>query len=551
MSIKRQQIVDYLLDVCNQTIRIEIGTSQTKKKLSELGATSLKLMQLISYVYETYETIIEPEEIQSNNTIELLAGLIDLKLNHADDRASRTDHPSEYVLPLNQYQLHLWNSKHSHSFLNTQNELRVRTLKGKIDTNDFLDAVLGVVERYPILFSSIRSAEQPLIAFASAIEKSVALSCFEFMDHSTAPDGLNQTENKIREMAEAGFDLSKSLGIKILLSKIDDNEFLFCLYGNKMLLDNRSLAFIEDELYFAYAKLRNPSVEIIKHADYLAPSLPTACEDKSDEVNSYWQNTLKAPGFSFDLSDSPRPPIKSYKGGLVKRQLDPDKTKGFEDLINENGLWNMGVCAFVLTLVKMSSKSLITVSIPHRVTDSNDNETFQLGMFENILPLLFDVNFSSTLESLTRLTKRKITESKAHGSKSINHVVKELGIPVKLNRSAISEYTFRVYENTQDPEQLVDEISHSEQIMLSRGTSDLDLTVYLVKSGERYCCYAEYASSVLNQSQVETFLQKYELIFGECLSNPKLTISELMCQEMSQSEPSSSKNDLRNTAEVV
>ena len=148
-----------------------------------------------------------------------------------------------------------------------------------------------------------------------------------FVDVAGAPDPEAEAERVAREAATSPFDLARGPLLRVRLVRLGERDALLCVVMDHIVADGMSLGILWREIEALYRRASGPGLP--------SPLPPpqkqfAACV----EAQRRWMETpafARQLGYWRDASlgaaacdlpaDRPRPPVRSYRGGFVRRPV--------------------------------------------------------------------------------------------------------------------------------------------------------------------------------------------------------------------------------------
>ncbi|WP_336621622.1 condensation domain-containing protein, partial [Streptomyces sp. DH37] len=230
-------------------------------------------------------------------------------------------------IPLSFAQRRLWFLNRMEGPSGTYNIPLAVRLTGTLDTTALHTALLDVIERHEALRTLFPDADgEPWQHIVPAGEATLPLETVD----TTAED----LPTALAATAAAGFDLATDLPIRATLFRLADTEHVLCVVVHHIAGDGWSQAPLARDLGHAYrARLTGTAPTWhplpVQYADYALWQHEVLGEESDPHSPiaaqlAHWRQTLA--GLPEELTlpvDRARPPVASYRGGLVTTELGP------------------------------------------------------------------------------------------------------------------------------------------------------------------------------------------------------------------------------------
>ncbi|MEI6278563.1 MAG: amino acid adenylation domain-containing protein [Verrucomicrobiae bacterium] len=395
------------------------------------------------------------------------------------------------------------------------NESIVVDLHGTLDRPALEKAVLHVMQRHPALRSTFRLSEMRQV--------------FE-----PAPDSFplpvgGSLENLCREATGTAFDLERGPLVFWRLVPLEAGHHALLFTAHHLVCDGWSIGMIVDELsksYNAFRAGRLPMLPPPMTFGEYARALHAARKDGAKD-REFWLGQFRDGAPTLDLpADRPRPPLKTYSGGLVSRALPRELFKQLQAAAPALGgtLFSTLLASFAVLLRRLGGESDLVVGVPSAgQTLAGCDEL--VGHCLNFLPLRLRCAEDATFASFSKDVRRVVLDAYEHQSFTFGSLVKELKLPrdpsrlplvsamFNIDRSGFDRLrfdglTFRVKSN---PKQFV-----NFDIFFNVVQSDADLEIE-----------CEYNTGLFDAATIRRWLVSFETLIGGILAAPDTGLLEL------------------------
>ena len=337
------------------------------------------------------------------------------------------------------------------------------------------------------------------------------------------------------EDAAAPFDLAVGPVLRATLIRVAADEALLLLSAHHIAVDGWSFGVVYGELtqlYTAFLSDRpSPLPELaIQYADYTLWQLEEAEGDSARAQLEYWKQRFATPPPVLELpGDRPRPPIQSYRGGVLGHVIPSalyDEVKRFSRQEGATAFMTF-LAAFHALLSRYSGQDDIVVGVGNANRPRREIEAL-VGFFINTLPLRVDMSGNPTFRELLAQVKASTIDSYANQDVPVERLIESLNVERSLSHSPLFQ-TMVFYQNF--PEQAVElpgltllpvrlDSAHS-------GTARADISIFANESREGLVLLIEYASDLFDHDYIKGLAGHLEQLMRSVVADPGRRLSEL------------------------
>ena len=354
--------------------------------------------------------------------------------------------------------------------------------------------------------------------------------------------------------AAAPFDLAKGPVLRATLIRVAADEALLLLSAHHIAVDGWSFGVVYGELTQLYAAFLadrpSPLPELaIQYADYTLWQLEEAQGDSARAQLEYWKERFATPPPVLELpGDRPRPPIQSYRGGVLGYAIPSalyDEVKRFSRQEGATAFMTF-LAVFHALLSRYSGQDDIVVGVGNANRPRREIEAL-VGFFINTLPLRVDMSGNPTFRELLAQVKASTIDSYANQDVPVERLIESLNIERSLSHSPLFQ-TMVFYQNF--PEQTVElpgltllpvrlDSAHS-------GTARADISIFANESPDGLMLLIEYASDLFDHEYIQGFAGHLEQLMRSAVADPGRRLSDL--EILSAQERQRLRVDLNATA---
>jgi amino acid adenylation domain-containing protein len=254
---------------------------------------------------------------------------------------------------------------------------------------------------------------------------------------------------QVAAVAWRSFDVGQDVLLRAALVHVGPDDDLLLLVNHHLASDHASGAILFAELSDLYA-----AIEIGCHPDL--PELPLQYADFAvwqrarlsgpflEQLLAYWRTALAGAPDRLELpTDRQRPPVQTYRGGVVDVELEPDLVERLRAVARgaKVTLYVVLLAAFKALLHRYSGQTDLVVGTP--VSGRHHQETAPLvGYFSNTLPLRTDLGGDPTFEELLGRVRQVTLAALAHQELPFERLVEELNPDRKASRTPVFQVLF-------------------------------------------------------------------------------------------------------------
>ncbi|WP_405183102.1 amino acid adenylation domain-containing protein [Nocardia sp. NBC_01377] len=422
----------------------------------EIGGNSLLATQFVARLAAATDTRIEVRTVFTSPTVAEIAALLDpsttvsvddeQRETRRDDRPALVRRVRPERIPLSAAQQRLWflnrfnDGADSDRAAGAYNIPVVLRLRGALETRALVEALHAVQRKHETLrtvFPEIAGA--PVQQVLDPVDAAITLSRVTVT--------ADRVADEVRRVASPGFDLADTVPVRAALITVSEDayvdagvgyEHVLVLVVHHIAMDGWSLEPLAADFVEAYSTIVSGAEPAwlapeVQYADYtLWQRDVLGTEDDPDSVISkqlaYWRDTLaENPELLSVPADRSRPPVPSYRGGIVECPIDAYTHRELHTVANANGVSMFMVLhtALAVLLHRMTGVDDITVGTPiagrgHPALDR------MIGMFVNTLVLRTRVRPDAPFTELLRAVRDIDLDAFAHADLPFERMVEVL-----------------------------------------------------------------------------------------------------------------------------
>ena len=402
-------------------------------------------------------------------------------------------------------------------------------LKGRLDAGALEQTLNEIVRRHEALRTTFTAIEgQPMQMSTPHLTLAMPLH-----DLSGLPAGEREIEIKRRKLElQRPFDLSRGPLVRAGLFRLGADEHLLLLTMHHIVSDGWSIGVMIAEmaaLYEAYTAGRRAELPqlAIQYKDFAVWQREWLSGGQLEQQLAYWREALRGAPPALELpTDRPRPPVQSYRGALLEREIGKRLTTELKELSRRQGgtLYMTLLAAFKTLLYRYTGQEEIVVGTP--IANRNRMEVENLiGFFVNTLVLRTNLSADLTFSQLLTRVRDVTLGAFAHQDVPFEKLVEELQPERDMSRTPLFQVMFSLQNAPLPSRQLGD--------VLMRLTDDetksaqFDLTCDLMERDDAIVCALEFNTDLFDRETAGRMLGHYLKLLEEVAADPHRPLPEL------------------------
>ena len=525
---QEQMLCDVFADVLG---RAQVGIDED---FFELGGHSLLATKLVGRIRASFGIELPLRSLFETPTVAGLAEAVGVAETarlalHTQDRPA--------VLPLSYAQQRLWFLYQMEGRAATYNMPMALRLTGVLDV-DALQAALGDVvvrhESLRTLFPETEGTPYQLILSPEAAGLKLTVT-------PVAEDGLAEA---LAQAVRYGFELAAEPPLRAELFALGAEEHVLLLLLHHIVGDGWSMGPLARDIAAAYTARRqgetpNWQALPVQYADYTLWQREWL-GDESDPGSvfsrqlAYWSHTLAGLPEQIELpTDRPRPPVASYRGGMVLVEWDAESHRQLAGLARQGGasLFMVLQAGLAALFSRLGAGHDIALGSP--IAGRTDHALDGLvGFFINTLVLRTDTSGDPSFRQLLGRVRETALGAYSHQDVPFEYLVEVLNPTRSLSHHPLFQVMLALYSSLESTLELpglaVEGVEAGDT-----ATSRFDLSISLSErrgadgtplgiSGG-----VEYSSDLFDAATVEGLMARWGRLLQAAAANPDVPLSRV------------------------
>nr|WP_277714027.1 non-ribosomal peptide synthetase [Paenibacillus mucilaginosus] len=506
----RNAVEAQLADLWQEVLGVE--RVSIREDFFELGGHSLRAMTLISRIHQAMGAELPLRQLFLTPTVEGLAAAVEAA--GAGTYEGLQPAPKQAYYPLTSAQKRLYVLQQLEGAELSYNMPAALKLTGRLDRTRLERALRAMIARHDVLRTSFAVVDgEPVQLVQEAVEFAVGYE--EAEEH--------QAEERIRAFLQP-FDLAEAPLLRAAVIRLAEEEHLLLVDLHHIVSDGASMSLFVEEFTQLYAG-RTPDPLRLQYKDYAVWQSEFRRSDAYARQRAYWLGRFtdgELPVLNLP-ADHPRPPQRSFAGGLVEFRLDGKLAGAVRQLARESGVtvYMVLMAAYGVLLSRLSGQEDLIVGSPVAGRPHADLQPM-LGMFVNTLALRTEPAADKTFAAYLEEVKQSALEAFEHGEYPFEELVEGVVRQRDLSRNPLFDAMF-VLQNTEKAELALPGLELASY-PLAYNTAKFDLTLSVTEQDEDMHCALEYASGLFEKATAERWAGHWTELLRQVTGNPQVTL---------------------------
>ncbi len=449
----------------------------------------------------------------------------------------RVDRESELALGLAQQRL--WFLDRLDAGNPVYNVPMMFRLRGPLSRSHLELALARIEERHEVLRTSYplsAASGQPVQHIAAAGAGALGRTELALPVTSLSHLAEEEREREARRLATSAFhrpfDLERGAPWRGELIELGPDHHWLVLCAHHIALDGWSVGLLLAELVelLRAEAAGEPAVlpEVkVQYADFAQWQRRWQTADLLEPQLGYWKTHLSGAPLLLEIpGDHPRPPVQTFRGGLVPFALTPEQAEAVRALALDHGATPFMVLLAALEawLYRVTGQRDLLVGSP--VANRQHPDVDQaLGCF--VESVLFRARFEEplTFAQLLAATRQDTLGAYAHQEVPFDLLVEALKPPRDRSRNPLFQIMFAL-QRTPGAAPMAGALRF-EPLLPDSQISKLDLSLNLADDGAGFHGFFEYSSDLYERTSVEAFTRSFSALLSSALRDPRAMVDAL------------------------
>ncbi|MGB3467384.1 MAG: amino acid adenylation domain-containing protein, partial [Cyclobacteriaceae bacterium] len=479
-----------------------------------IGGSSLKVIQLISWIYKEHEVQLVINDIFEHPELRSQALLIEQSGHAGYKPIAKADEQDAYVL--SHAQRRQWIIDQLNPDTTVYNMPHVVILDGELDIAQVYKAFKQLIARHEVLRTRFIVSNEEILQVIDS-EPS-----FEIEEYKSDEDHVSSIVDEFIRP----FDLSISPLLRVGIIELSADSHVFMVDMHHIVTDGISKGIMIREFAALYNKVALPEVKL-QYKDYAVWQQSTEQQEEIKKQKEFWLNEFSDEIVQLQLPTSfDRPLEKSFSGDVISFELDEKKIKGLQELSEREGttLFMVSLAIFNVLLAKLSNQEDIIVGVPTAGRKHTDLENI-LGMFINTICLRNYPSADLSFRQFLQVVKERSIACFENEIYPYEALVEDLEIERDTSRNPLFDVMFS-YQNFQLQDLHMDGLEW-RPLEGSNGTTKFDLSLVITEYEDSLLFDMEYSTELFEKVQVEKFIEHFKNIVDEIINTPEKLLSDI------------------------
>nr|AYN44308.1 nonribosomal peptide synthetase [Cloning vector H69C977B_s16] len=346
------------------------------------------------------------------------------------------------------------------------------------------------------------------------------------------PAGASEAELLELIQVQAGlevsrpFDLERGPLLRMRLFRISESDHVLVLTMHHVVSDGWSVGILARELAAGYNALRSqrelalPPLQV-QYADFALWQRQLLRDGAlAESIEAHKQRLTGAPTSLNLPSDRPRPETPTYRGGVVRFDVDRSLTARLKELSRREGatLYMTLLAAFTAYLSRLSGQKDLIIGSP--VANRNRAAAEPLiGFFVNTLALRMDLSGDPSFLELLSRVRRTALDAYADQDVPFEKLVEVVAPERSLSRQPLVQVMFALQNAPFSPPAL--DGLDVQLLDLDSVTAKFDLTLSMQESADGLSGLLEFSADLFDRERIERMAEHLVVMLREAVQAPE------------------------------
>ncbi len=408
----------------------------------DLGGHSLKLISLAARIRREFGVTINLKELFTHKILEEQSSLIAKSASAKLATIEPLEGRSRYTLSASQRRL--WALSHLGEANVAYNMAGAFRLEGMVDLRAFDAAFSLLCRRHESLRTHFEAdADGEIWQVVGGPESVGQVNYFDLRAEISPDEKVNA---EVRREMLTPFDLSSGALIRLCVWRTGSDSYIISCVVHHIVCDGWSMRVLIEELlsfYNAWIVGETPVLTPLRlqYGHFAEWQKRLSLGNEMESHRRYWLDKFKGeiPVLAL-IGDHPRPPVKTYRGAMVRKRLSEQLCLDFRQLLKKSDkTLFMGLVAAVTALLsRYTGQTDIIIGTPIAGRDQEDLED-QIGLYANTLPLRMRFDAAKGFEDMLAVVQEAAIGAYEHQIYPLDELVRELDARMDMSRNPLFE----------------------------------------------------------------------------------------------------------------
>lgn len=404
-------------------------------------------------------------------------------------------------------------------------------IDGPLERALFEETVNRIVERHEILRTSFHMVDRQLkqrVHPVGAVQVPV-----KFYDLKGDAGAYKTSEKLIEEDVFTPFDLKLCPLVRILLTQLEEKQFIFSITIHHIISDAWSIDVLFREIATCYNALLKGETDPLEpldfqYRDYAHWQHQQLSGDGMKKEAAYWLQQLSRPLPRLALpAGKERPLRRTYNGDVVQDEINGQLLSSLRNITQKQDATSfMTYLALInLLLYKSSGQTDIIVGGPVSGRSHHGLEK-QLGYYSNTIAFRSKINEHGSFESLLEQAKATVIDAYSHQNYPFDKLVDILKLERDVSHSPLFDITLVYQFEKKDSAEALGELK-VRPFEIGKTESQFDLSFQIFEAGDSTKVYIKYNPDIYPQEYAMQLLARFKMIVRSVTASPETPVCEI------------------------
>jgi acyl carrier protein len=405
-------------------------------------------------------------------------------------------------------------------------------LAGPMNTGKFEQAFNELLKRQSALRTRIGPNADGTGYLQIIEEPSWTRLAFEDLTGFPAAKREEELMSRMQRIVDTSIDIQETPLFRAVLYKMAEQEHVFLFMPHHIIWDGWSFDLLYDEMAAIYSA-------VVQDRGISLPALPITYGDyahwfadwlegpESASQLQYWkQRFAKAPTPKAPVPDYPRRSGMSGEGATEWVHINKELTEQLREVARraDSTLNMLTLAVYTVMMASVVEDSSIVIGLPVRGRSMPEAERI-MGFFNNLLPVQFQVDRSTTVVDFVRNVKQELLEVFGNQDVPFERIAIEPEVSGRSQSQGIYQALFS-FQDARERKRQWGELNQTSVLLFQKGATE-DLGLWLMEVPGGLEGGFTYNADIYSQETAKAFRQRYYELIERLVAEPTLTLAEL------------------------